>query len=207
MVQRSAVVNDKEDETLHEELSVKDDSDFYNPQAFYANVITLFSKLRKGDCVQVKGPMTIYTRVNDGGRPLTWTSTDDDQHPTLEHVLVADVQKKYSLLKGSAKDGADLASFETMNEVFKKLHEEICTSYVVDFQIIEISFMLRKRRLHIGGQSNAAQRCLNDEHRFICSTSQCFERKPSSFPPAIYQLKHCKLCLAGNGQDIESTYL
>ncbi|CAO3662287.1 unnamed protein product [Rhizopus microsporus] len=61
-----------------------------------------------------------------------------------------------------------------------------------------------KRRLHIGGQSNAAQRCLNDEHRFICSTSQCFERKPSSFPPAIYQLKHCKLCLAGNGQDIES---
>ncbi|CAO3662283.1 unnamed protein product [Rhizopus microsporus] len=125
MVQRSAVVNDKEDETLHEELSVKDDSDFYNPQAFYANVITLFSKLRKGDCVQVKGPMTIYTRVNDGGRPLTWTSTDDDQHPTLEHVLVADVQKKYSLLKGSAKDGADLASFETMNEVFKKLHEEI----------------------------------------------------------------------------------
>ena len=55
MVQRSAVVNDKEDETLHEELSVKDDSDFYNPQDFYANVITLFSKLRKGDCVQVKG--------------------------------------------------------------------------------------------------------------------------------------------------------
>lgn len=55
IVQRSAVVKDKEYETLRGELSVKDDSSLYNLQAFHANVITLFSKLRKGDRVQVEG--------------------------------------------------------------------------------------------------------------------------------------------------------
>ncbi|KAG1174051.1 hypothetical protein G6F70_003567 [Rhizopus microsporus] len=30
---------------------------------------------------------------------------------------------------------------------------------------------------------------------------KCLERMPGNFPPAIYRLKQCKLCPAGNGQD------
>ncbi|ORE03625.1 hypothetical protein BCV72DRAFT_337870 [Rhizopus microsporus var. microsporus] len=60
----------------------------------------------------------------------------------------------------------------------------------------------RKRRLRLKGQKNAAQHCLDNGNHVICRTSECPERKPSSFPPAIYQLKYCKLCPVANGQDI-----
>ncbi|ORE15940.1 hypothetical protein BCV71DRAFT_237091 [Rhizopus microsporus] len=60
----------------------------------------------------------------------------------------------------------------------------------------------RKRRLRLKGQKNAAMYCLDDDRYVICRTSQCSERMPGNFPPAIYQLKQCKLCPAGNGQDI-----
>ncbi|CEG62848.1 hypothetical protein RMATCC62417_00108 [Rhizopus microsporus] len=63
----------------------------------------------------------------------------------------------------------------------------------------------RKRRLRLGVEKNAAQHCLDDDCYVICRTSQCPERMPGNFPPAIYQLKQCKLCPAGNGQDIVST--
>ncbi|RCH83092.1 hypothetical protein CU097_007750, partial [Rhizopus azygosporus] len=64
---RSAVVKVKEDEALRREICVKDDGNFYNLQAFHANIITLFCKLRKDDRVRIEGSMTIYTRVNASG--------------------------------------------------------------------------------------------------------------------------------------------
>ncbi|PHZ17602.1 uncharacterized protein RHIMIDRAFT_9687 [Rhizopus microsporus ATCC 52813] len=59
----------------------------------------------------------------------------------------------------------------------------------------------RKKQLRLGGKKNAAQQCLDDDHHVICQTLQCSERRPSSFLPAIYQLKQCRLCSVGNGQD------
>ncbi|KAL4211797.1 hypothetical protein AB4K20DRAFT_1968232 [Rhizopus microsporus] len=128
---------------LREEICVKDDGNFYNLQAFHAHIVTLFCKLREGDRVQIEGSMTIYTRVNASGYStctrrvtvtrlgvyvggvLTWRSIDNDQHPALEYALIADVLKKYSLLKISGRDSAGLSSFETVNKVFKELHKEI----------------------------------------------------------------------------------
>ncbi|KAL4214050.1 hypothetical protein AB4K20DRAFT_1973685 [Rhizopus microsporus] len=48
----------------------------------------------------------------------------------------------------------------------------------------------RKRRFCLGIEKNTALHCLDDDRHVICH-----------FPPAIYRLKQCKLCPAGNGQD------
>ncbi|ORE15660.1 hypothetical protein BCV71DRAFT_237364 [Rhizopus microsporus] len=49
---------------------------------------------------------------------------------------------------------------------------------------------------------NATLRCLDDNKRIVCRTSERSQREPSSYPPAIYQLKHCQLCPAANDRDI-----
>ncbi|PHZ12273.1 uncharacterized protein RHIMIDRAFT_292374 [Rhizopus microsporus ATCC 52813] len=118
-VQRSAVVKAKEDETFSGDL---------------------FQAKRRRSCA---GSMTIYTRANASRYSsctcriiaarldvhveglLKCTSTDDEEHPTLEYLLVADVIKKYNLIKNSERESAGLTSFETIEKLFRKLHEEL----------------------------------------------------------------------------------
>ncbi|CEG64497.1 hypothetical protein RMATCC62417_01458 [Rhizopus microsporus] len=38
--------------------------------------------------------------------------------------------------------------------------------------------------------------------RIVGRTSDCSQRESGSYPPAIYQLKHCQLCPAANDRDI-----
>ncbi|KAG1194896.1 hypothetical protein G6F70_008654 [Rhizopus microsporus] len=60
----------------------------------------------------------------------------------------------------------------------------------------------RKKKIRLKEEKNATLRCLDDSKRIVCRTSECSQREPSSYPPAIYQLKHCQLCSAANDRDI-----
>ncbi|CEI87241.1 hypothetical protein RMCBS344292_01658 [Rhizopus microsporus] len=60
----------------------------------------------------------------------------------------------------------------------------------------------KKKKVRLKGEKNATLRCLDDNKRIVCRTSECSQREPSSYPPVIYQLKHCQLCPAANDRDI-----
>ncbi|CEI93850.1 hypothetical protein RMCBS344292_08076 [Rhizopus microsporus] len=60
----------------------------------------------------------------------------------------------------------------------------------------------KKKKVCLQGEKNATLRCLDDNKRVVCRTSECPQREPSSYPPVIYQLKHCQLCPATNDRDI-----
>ncbi|KAG1259100.1 hypothetical protein G6F68_008348 [Rhizopus microsporus] len=60
----------------------------------------------------------------------------------------------------------------------------------------------KKKKIRLKEEKNATLRCLDDSKRIVCRTSECSQREPSSYPPAIYQLKHCQLCSAANDRDI-----
>ncbi|CEI86956.1 hypothetical protein RMCBS344292_01378 [Rhizopus microsporus] len=57
-------------------------------------------------------------------------------------------------------------------------------------------------KVRLRGEKNASLRCLDDNKRIVCRTSECAQSEPSSYPPVIYQLKHCHLCPAVNDYDI-----
>ncbi|CEJ01240.1 hypothetical protein RMCBS344292_15274 [Rhizopus microsporus] len=57
-------------------------------------------------------------------------------------------------------------------------------------------------KVRLQGEKNATLRCLNDNKRIVGRTSECPQREPNSYPPVIYQLKHCQLCPAANDRDI-----
>ncbi|CEJ00088.1 hypothetical protein RMCBS344292_14157 [Rhizopus microsporus] len=64
-------------------------------------------------------------------------------------------------------------------------------------------FMLkRKKKIRLQREKNATLRCLDDNKRIVGRTSECSQRAPSSYPPVIYQLKHCQLCPTANDRDI-----
>ncbi|CEG63543.1 hypothetical protein RMATCC62417_00670 [Rhizopus microsporus] len=60
----------------------------------------------------------------------------------------------------------------------------------------------RKKKVRLKEEKNATLRCLDDNRRVVCRTSECLQREPNSYPPVIYQLKHCQLCPAANDRDI-----
>ncbi|KAG1170380.1 hypothetical protein G6F70_001460 [Rhizopus microsporus] len=59
-----------------------------------------------------------------------------------------------------------------------------------------------KKKVRLQGEKNATLRCLDDNKRIVGRTSECSQREPSSYPPVIYQLKHCQLCPAVNNRGI-----
>ncbi|CEG75150.1 hypothetical protein RMATCC62417_10247 [Rhizopus microsporus] len=62
----------------------------------------------------------------------------------------------------------------------------------------------RKKKIRLKEEKNATLRCLDDNKWIVGRTSGCSQREPSSYPPVIYQLKHCQLCPAVNDRDIVS---
>ncbi|CEG64206.1 hypothetical protein RMATCC62417_01224 [Rhizopus microsporus] len=60
----------------------------------------------------------------------------------------------------------------------------------------------KKKKVRLRGEKNASLRWLDDNKRIVCRTLECSQREPSSYPPVMYQLKHCHLCLAVNDRDI-----
>ncbi|CEJ03422.1 hypothetical protein RMCBS344292_17407 [Rhizopus microsporus] len=62
----------------------------------------------------------------------------------------------------------------------------------------------KKKKVRLRGEKNASLRWLDDNKRIVCRTLECSQREPSSYPPVMYQLKHCHLRLAVNDCDIVS---
>ncbi|CEG70826.1 hypothetical protein RMATCC62417_06651 [Rhizopus microsporus] len=60
----------------------------------------------------------------------------------------------------------------------------------------------KKKKIRLQREKNATLRCLDDNKRIVGRTSECSQRAPSSYPPVIYQLKHCQLCPTANDRDI-----
>ncbi|CEI91939.1 hypothetical protein RMCBS344292_06215 [Rhizopus microsporus] len=60
----------------------------------------------------------------------------------------------------------------------------------------------KKKKVRLQGEKNATLRCLDDNKRIVDRTSECPQRESNSYPPVIYQLKHCQLCSVANDRDI-----
>ncbi|CEG64745.1 hypothetical protein RMATCC62417_01666 [Rhizopus microsporus] len=61
----------------------------------------------------------------------------------------------------------------------------------------------RRKKVRLRGENNASLRCLDDDKRIVCRTSESPQREPSSKLSSGHdQLKHCQLCPAANDRDI-----